>query len=144
MLKFYSHGTYKYNGLVKYKFETKFIWFNDRCDQANIPHEKRHLAFSAMLTSAAINSSFSHVKNTCFTVLDMENKIRKRFITQECVLALTQEWEYATLLDYQVRYQGKCLSEVFNLLLDRLQELQLCIPSTFHSDDLLKNRLLNA
>lgn len=144
VLKAYNHDAYKYSGSLDDTFETKFTLFNERCDQADIPHEKRHLAFSAMLSGAALNFYLSHVKNSCTTLPEMTSKMRERFITQESVLALTREWESVTLLEYQDKYPNKMLSEVFGILVARLQELQLCLPRSFHSDDLLKNRLLNA
>lgn len=73
----------------------------------------------------------------------MANKIRERFITQKCLPAQTGVWKYATLLDYQAGYRERCLLEAFNLLVDRLRELQLCLPCLFRSDDLLKNCVLN-
>lgn len=38
----------------------------------------------------------------------------------------------------------KPLSAVFNRMVERLHELQLCLPRDFHSDEVLESRLLNA
>lgn len=90
-LKTYSHQNHKYSGSHDDNFETKFALFCERCDQAVIPQDQRHLAFSTMLTGSALNVYLTHIKGNYGTYHEMAAKIKERFITHESILAFTRE-----------------------------------------------------
>lgn len=74
----------------------------------------------------------------------MVARIKERFITPETILALTWEWECMDLVEFQKKTPENSLLTSFNNMFPRLQKLQLCLSRSFHIDDLLKSRLLNA
>lgn len=74
----------------------------------------------------------------------MAAKLQERSITHERILALTGEWENINLLNFHAQNANQSLSASLNQMIARIQEVQLCLSRTFQSDDLLKNRILNA
>lgn len=48
------------------------------------------------------------------------------------------------LMEIHAKNADELLLTIFNKMVARLQNLQLCMPRTFHSDALLEDRLLNA
>lgn len=143
-LKAYNQASQKYGVSHDDNLQTKLALFTERCNQASLSQDERHLAFSAMLTGAALKFFLTHVKGNKETVHEMVSKIQTRFITQDSVLALTREWETLNLTEYHGKQPEQPLSAFLNGMVARLQELQLCLPRAFHSDELLKSRLLNA
>lgn len=67
VLKAYNHNSQKCSGFAEDSPKTDLILLNEKCDQAGIPLEKRHLAFSEMLNSVALNFYFSKVKQSLST-----------------------------------------------------------------------------
>jgi len=102
------------------------------------------MAFSLMLTGVALEYYFNHVKNNGLGFDEMVAKIKNRFDTEERTLAMTQEWDAISLISYIKDNPSKSKKESLDLMIARLQELQLCLPNDYRSDVLLKNKLLSA
>lgn len=76
--------------------------------------------------------------------MTMVARIKEMFLTQKTILVLTLEWEYMDLVKLQRKSPQNSLMTSFNNMFSPIQELQLCLPHSYHNDDLLKSRLLNA
>lgn len=144
ILETYSHHDHKYSGIHDANFETKFALFCERCNQAVIPHGKRYLAFFAMLTRSALKFDLTHSEGDGGTRHGMAAKIKEHFIAHESVLALSRERESMSLQKFRLEHENQPISSSLNQMITRLQDIQLCLPRVFQSDDLLYNRLLNA
>lgn len=97
ILKTYFYQNHDFSGSHDGNLETKFLLFYERCDQAVISPDQRHLPFSAMLTRSALNVSLTHIKRSRGTHREMSAKIKERFITHESILTLTREWKSMSL-----------------------------------------------
>ncbi len=129
---------------MKDNLDLKLSLFHERCDQADLPRDYRHKAFSSMLSGAALNYFLTVVKSTSTNLQEMVSMVRNRFVTSESTLALTREWDNMSLRDYAKKYPDKSLRDSLDLMVKRLQELQLCLPRPYQNDEMLKHRLLNA
>lgn len=116
----------------------------ERCDQAVLTTDDRHLDFSAMLSEDALNFFLTPVKGNCKDVYEMIGRIRERFITQERTMALMREWETMELLTYNEKCPEISIRAAFKKMVASIQELQLCLPRAFHDDKIIKSRLLNS
>lgn len=63
VLKTCHQNAHKYSAAMDDNFVTKYALFSERCDQAFLSQQDRHLAFSAMLTRPALNF-FSRISKT--------------------------------------------------------------------------------
>ncbi len=53
-----------------------------------------------MLSGVALEYYFSNVKGTVTDIEGMISKIRERFLTEERILSMTQEWDSISLPGY--------------------------------------------
>lgn len=124
--------------------DLKLALFNEQCDQANVPMERKNSALSALLSGSALNFYSTYVKSETSNMHEMIAKIRSRFVTSKTAQALTREWDSTSLDYYEKKNPDKSLWEVLDLMIKRLHELHVCMPRVIQNDEILKHFLLNA
>jgi len=144
LMKHYTYSADKYTGSMSDNLERKLKIFNERCEQCGLPETEKLRAFSLMLSDSALQYYFDHIKNIVPTYELTLEKVRKRFITEERTLTLTTEWETVSLKKYISSNPDKSVKECLELMVARLQELQLCLPVPYHQDIIMKTKLLTA
>lgn len=142
--KAYFSDKDRYSGFPTDNFDRKLCLFNERCDQAGIPDDEKHRAFSIMLTGRARDFYFDHIRGSNCSFNDMTSSVKRRFITAEHVRTLVREWDSLTLEGIMSENVGKpskfCLEE----LVSRMHSLQSSLPAAYANEERFKNKLLNA
>eukprot|EP00171_Calliarthron_tuberculosum_P022803 IDg22803t1 len=144
LMKAYTSSRDKYNGTLLDNFERKLKVFFERCDQTGVPDHEKATAFSLMLEGVALQYYVDHIKTSSDTIHGRINMIKQRFVTHERTLSLIREWESTTLIRYIETNPTKPKKEVLELMICRLQDLQLSLPDPYRPDLILKNKLLSA
>eukprot|EP00171_Calliarthron_tuberculosum_P004960 IDg4960t1 len=144
LLKAYTYDSDKYSGNYGDNFEYKLKIYNNRCDMMGVDLMDRSIAIPAMLTRPALNFYFDFVLGKVSTYPEIIQKLRERFITPESIRALVSEFENITLQSVMHSNSGKTITDCLNIMVARLQELQMCLPQEYRSELILRNRLLNA
>eukprot|EP00171_Calliarthron_tuberculosum_P022824 IDg22824t1 len=144
LMRTYTSSKDKYTGTLIDNFEQKLKVFNERCEQTGVQEHEKALAFSLMLDGTALHYYVDHIKNSTPTFHGRINKIKNRFETQERTLSLIREWDSISLLGYIAKNQNKSKNEALELMICRLQDLQVSLPEPYRPDLILKNKLLSA
>lgn len=144
LFKAYSNDSDKYSGATTDNFERKFMLFLERCDQAAIPNDDRHRAFSIMLIGNARQYYFDNLKSESLDLSSLEKAIKMRFQTPERTRALLREWEMVTLNSIIASNTSKSPTECLELLIEKLSDIQTSLPKEYRSEIILRNKLLNA
>lgn len=144
LFKAYSGNADRYSGSTTDNFERKFAIFHEKCDKSDITGEKRRKAFSIMLCSAASQYYFDHLQGKDLSLQEMAKRLSKRFQTGERTRALLREWESLSLPYVINQNLGKPATDCLELLVNRLAEIQVCLPMEYRNDTIFKNKLLNA
>lgn len=77
------------------------------------------------------------------TIDEMLNSIRIRYKQEELSRAMLREW-YDLSLPLILRYnKNKPKTDCWNLLLSGLSDIQTSLPTQYHSETTLKNKVLN-
>lgn len=97
--KSYMTAEKKCSSLLDDNVETKYALFSERCDQASVPHDQQHLAFSAVFVDCAPNFYSAHIEGHSRNIHDKAKKLLTGFVIHESILALTREWENKARLD---------------------------------------------
>lgn len=144
LFKAYNNASDCYSGNTEDNFDRKFLLFLERCDQSGIPISERHRAFSIMLSSNARQYYFDHLQNKGLNLEELSSATKERFHTEERIRTLLREWESITLGSIKKKYTGKSSTACLEILLTRIQDIQLSLPKEYRNDVLLKNKILNA
>lgn len=88
LFKAHSCDGYSYSGSNMDNFDRKFLFFLERFEQADVAEGDRHRAFSTMLTGHARQFYFDHLMREKLTHRDLDNAVRKRFMSPERTKAL--------------------------------------------------------
>lgn len=134
----------KFEGDMTDNLDLKLQMFHDKCDKAKLPMESRHLLFSEMLSGPALNFYLRNLKGKIHTIHEMEESMRKRFVTTEGTLALLREWKSTTLLSYMEKNPDKSAVDIFNKMVARLAIIQQGLPNEYQNDTIFKDHLLTA
>lgn len=144
LFKAYHGNTDRYSGSTTDNFDRKLAIFHERCEQSGIFGEERRKAFSIMLCSAASQFYFDQLQGKGLSLAGMAEKICSRFQTAERTRALLREWESLSLPSIMTQNQGKSATFCLETLINRLSEIQVCLPMEYRNDTIFKNKLLNA
>ena len=144
LFKAYHGEKDKYTGYPKDNFDRKYDLFCERCEQVGISGEDRMKAVSIMLCGNAIQFYLKNVKGHHHTFAECVNAIKSRFVTKESSRSLLREWDTLTLNKVMEDNTEKSATDCLELLVTRLQEIQSSLPTDYHSDIILSNKLLNA
>lgn len=143
LFKAYGGEHDKFSGSTVDNFDRKFMLFVERCDQADIPAEDRHRAFSMMLTGHARQFYFDSVKKKNLDLDGLVSEIKSRFITPEKTRALLREWEGLNLKDVIISKPGHSSSACLEFMIERLTDIQSSLPQEYQHEIILRNKILN-
>ena len=145
LVKTYSNEKQlKYSGAMSDDFEAKYRVFTERCEQYGVTEDSKVRVFSAMLTGYALEYYFSQVKGVVTDLDSMVGKVKKRFLTEERTICMTQEWDSISFSKYIADNPNCSKKDVLDKMVARLQKLQISLPKEYKSEVLLKNKLLSA
>lgn len=144
VMKAYSSPRDKFTGALSDNLDKKLTLFVKRCELSGVPEWDRTRALWLMLEGAALQHYFKYISNTSMSFDEAVSNLRERFLTQERTLTLTREWDSTSLLGYLKRNPEKKRTEVLEMMVARLKELQECLPVPYNTDVILKNKLLTA
>lgn len=144
LFKAYHKNDDRYSGATVDNFERKYALFVERCDQSDICEEERRKAFSIMIFGAARQYYFDSLKVKGLYLPGLVEAVKERFYTSERTCTLLREWDAIFLSSVMARNIWKEPSECLDSLLNRLQDIQLSLPSEYKNDTIIRNKLLNS
>lgn len=143
LCKVYSYNTSKkYTGAYDDDLKSKLVVFEERCDQNNVQRSEKLRALSAMLDGSALTFFLNRIKPHTNQYGEAINMLRTRFETKERMISLTREWDGTHIKKFFAKYPEKEPNEVLQKMVDRLEYLQLCLPSSYRTDEMLMAKLL--
>ena len=143
LAKLYSEEE-KYSGATDDDFDSKSSIFAIRCRQMGIMEDQHMaIAFPVMLAKAAAKYYYQNLSRV-MTFKELAIQIKTRFHSEERTRALIRDWEQLSLPHIIANAPGKNISQCLNALIDKATDLQVSLPRDYHSDNMMKNKLLNA
>jgi hypothetical protein len=133
----------RYSGQSNDSFDYKIEIFLDNCKRAGLPHDAIGLAFPIMLAGLAKDYYY----RTCRKYKDIDricDAIRKRFETDEQGRSNLFDWDTIKLDDIVEKNPDKSTTQCLDILIRDMSALQRNLPSDYHSDRILRDKLLNA
>jgi Reverse transcriptase (RNA-dependent DNA polymerase) len=133
----------RYSGQSDDSFDFKLDIFVTNCRRAGIPAEAYELAFPTMLTDLARDYYFK----SCRDYRDVEQiceAIRKRFETKEQRRSNILDWEALKLDNVIKEHPDKSTKQCLDILIRQMTVIQRNLPPSYHTDDILCDKLLNA
>ena len=144
LAKMYSSNDDKYSGNPGDSFNYKYSIFLNYCEQVDIPREALPRAFPNMLRDLAKDFYFKSCHGKDLTIDVLIKSIRDRFETDEYGRAALLEWNTITLQSIITENPNNKTTECLDNLIKRLTTLQRCLPTEYHHDKILHDKLVNA
>jgi hypothetical protein len=133
----------RYSGHPDDSFEYKFSIFLDNCERVGIPPEAQNLAFPIMLTNLAKDYYYKSCRNH-LTLDQLHEAMQRRFETDEQGRLNLLKWESLTLESVIKKNPDKNTSECLDILIKTMTTIQRNLPSAYHDDKILCDKLINA
>lgn len=134
----------KYTGDDRDSFDYKYTIFLDYVGKACVPRQGLETAFSSMLTGLAKDFYYKNLYRHGLSLEHMINAIKQRFETEERGRSLVREWERKTLKDIIDENPTKTMLQCLDILVMELTSLQRSLPTSYHSTNILRDKLLLA
>lgn len=140
----YSNDGDKYSRSFIDNFDWKFFFFLVCCEEADVAEDERQSAFLIMFTGHARQFYFDHLKREKLTFGELENEVRKRFMTPERMRALLRGCDSISVTHVLDTDPEKSSSSCLEMMIERLSNIQSALPVEYRNETVLLKKLLNA
>ncbi|RKF87932.1 hypothetical protein GcM1_084004 [Golovinomyces cichoracearum] len=136
----------KYSGSQD-RFDFKLTIFKDICERLNLAKDKWVKGLPIMLKGNAriyyYQSLFPHIDETT-SFETVVSKIKTNFEGAEYQRTVLETWQDMTLDSSILKSPEKSISEIFEIMLTKLRDIQLGLAPRFRDKDFLYTKLLQA
>lgn len=97
-----------------------------------------------MLCGSALQYYFDVLKEKDMDLNGLTDSIKNRFQTSERSRALLGEWEGTSFESFMAKNDGKNYTECLEILIGRLSDIKISLPSAYRGEEILKDKSLNS
>jgi hypothetical protein len=142
--KLYNSEDLKFGGEMYDVLGAKLKIFNEKCRRSGIQPHQYHEAFSTMLKGRALQFYYNHLAERGMKIDEMIGRTKAFFHTTENHQLYLQEWRATTFSYIIEKNPDNDLSQNLELLIDKLQKVQMGLSVDYQGDYNLRDQLVSA